>query len=492
MFAAVVVSLALVPQHPCRLRAPSIHPRRAVVVVAREPSPPWQWFGGRRKDGGTELALAAIQAAAEAAMSNRGSAADTVVSLKSAIEASRAYSWSIETIESSQGAAADAYSWSLETASAAALSLQTLGQERLQSLGLLPDWLLPATEEGEQEEGGLFAFALLVVVAFESLGPLALAAVAGTVLFSFGTTTVAPLALSAGLALPTAAAPAVIVPSGALYGLGSVLAGLPPAQLLGAAWLVCEAAFYLACLAVGYVASNGAGPAPFSADPRRRTLWRRMMADPSQSPAEFVEGWMYREDEVCSTPPHRLLAHWLRSQLLGRLSREAPAAVGGRAAVAPYGARDSPSLEPPPPLVEAYGVPYSQIAVGDVYNFLCQNLYFRRTREALTAEEDAELIELVRPHPPHSAVHDARAWACPRGPPRTALLARRCPRSQVDELEAATGKPLRRQREGGRIRRTSEEPTTPGVRHLSTNGEPVRWRHRPLLFYASESVTDGG
>ncbi|KAL3907303.1 MAG: hypothetical protein SGPRY_010219 [Prymnesium sp.] len=53
--------------------------------------------------------------------------------------------------------------------------------------------------------------------------------------------------------------------------------------------------------------------------------------------------------------------------------------------------RDSPSTETPPPMVEQYGVPYSQIARGDVYKFLCNNLYFKRSLSHLTDEEDREL-----------------------------------------------------------------------------------------------------
>lgn len=42
-------------------------------------------------------------------------------------------------------------------------------------------------------------------------------------------------------------------------------------------------------------------------------------------------------------------------------------------------------------MVEQYGVPYSQIARGDVYKFLCNNLYFKRSLSHLTDEEDREL-----------------------------------------------------------------------------------------------------
>ena len=44
--------------------------------------------------------------------------------------------------------------------------------------------------------------------------------------------------------------------------------------------------------------------------------------------------------------------------------------------------------------------------------------------------------------------------------------------SYVDELEAAAGEPL-----------APSNATTPGVRPMSAATDPVRWRHRPLLYY---------
>eukprot|EP00966_Prymnesium_polylepis_P090553 2096968-Prymnesium_polylepis.1 len=183
-----------------------------------------------------------------------------------------------------------------------------------------------------------------------------------------------------------------------------------------------------------------------------------MMADPSQTPAEFLEGWMYREEDVSAPPPATLLVEWLGRRIVERLGGSAVFAASGGAAGAPlsYGARDSPSMEPPPAMVEPHGVPYEQIAAGDVYYFMCHNLYQKPDRAHLSAEEDAELMELVA------------------------------------EIEEAAGKQLRRQHDAAALARTADEPTTPGVRHMSASAEAVRWRHRPLLYYAvSHGVVAG-
>ena len=69
-----------------------------------------------------------------------------------AVEASAlregAYSWSIERIKDSQGA----YAWSKDVV----LQAQSLGRQRLQSLGLLPEWLRRASVavDDDVEAGG--------------------------------------------------------------------------------------------------------------------------------------------------------------------------------------------------------------------------------------------------------------------------------------------------------------------------------------------------
>ncbi|KAL3907304.1 MAG: hypothetical protein SGPRY_010220 [Prymnesium sp.] len=130
------------------------------------------------------LALAAIEAAVKAERVQGRISRDffnSVINVsavreydfREALQASHAYSWSLKSLESSQGAAADAYSWSVETASAAALSIQSIGHERLQSLGLLPHWLSDPLdqEEEDEEESSVLALAMLVVFALESIGP---------------------------------------------------------------------------------------------------------------------------------------------------------------------------------------------------------------------------------------------------------------------------------------------------------------------------------
>ena len=61
--------------------------------------------------------------------------------------AAQDYTWSIERLRTSQDAAAsraaDAYTWSVD----AARDVQSMAQQRLQTLGLLPDWLVAATSD---------------------------------------------------------------------------------------------------------------------------------------------------------------------------------------------------------------------------------------------------------------------------------------------------------------------------------------------------------
>ena len=138
-----------------------------------------------------------------------------------------AYSWSMERLKDSQGA----YAWSKDVV----LQAQSLGQQRLQSLGLLPGWLTRASvaESGEgvradDADGGeaVWAWALLVAWNLESVGPAAFALTA------------------AGAAAATAGA----LPLAAL--------ATPSAAALGAAWVGAEATFYLVCCAVAARASR--------------------------------------------------------------------------------------------------------------------------------------------------------------------------------------------------------------------------------------------
>ena len=68
-------------------------------------------------------------------------------------------------------------------------------------------------------------------------------------------------------------------------------AALPERAL--AAWMFAEASFFAACHA--YAAACSASPASHPLSPElRRTLWRRILADPSLPPDAFVAGWHHR------------------------------------------------------------------------------------------------------------------------------------------------------------------------------------------------------
>ena len=60
-----------------------------------------------------------------------------VLPMQASVLREGAYSWSIERLKDSQGA----YAWSKDVV----LQAQSLGQQRLQSLGLLPEWLRRAS-----------------------------------------------------------------------------------------------------------------------------------------------------------------------------------------------------------------------------------------------------------------------------------------------------------------------------------------------------------
>ncbi|KAL1530452.1 hypothetical protein AB1Y20_001355 [Prymnesium parvum] len=404
---------------------PRLSPRAPPPLAKDLPPPERSRLGGFRE----ELALEAVEAAAEAESArrvrnacfpSRGSApgergAAGEYSFRAAVEASKAYSWSLKTIESSQGAVADAYTWSRETA----LNLQTLGRERLQMFGLLPAWLsAPPPESGraDTEEGGLVALVMLVVLVLESVGPVALLlSSCSLVCLALGCSPASMLEAPA-----TALTPALVGGAAGTLGMGELFS-----KLAFPIWLVCEAFFYLLCNIVSWIANRTSTLEAFGYDPRRRVLWKRILYDPSLSATEFVESWMYREAEVCSLPPHKLLFDWLLRRV-----------AAGRGFLRKVTRSHIESV-----------APYGEVSRGDVYSFLCHNLYLKARCSDLSDYEDAELRQLVA------------------------------------ELEQAAGKPLRHSY--GDKMRCEAEPTTDGIRHLAANYEAVRWRHRPLLYYAA-------
>jgi hypothetical protein len=225
-----------------------------------------------------------------------------------------AYSWSIERLKESQGA----YAWSKDVV----LQAQSLGQQRLQSLGLLPEWLRRASvaiDEGvaagdaESGDGAVWVLLLLVAWASESIGPGPPGdnRRARTLPCPYSypppapilppptppppppptPTPTATLALSvAGAVAATAGAAGALPLAPPLAALATSLATLestgPAALALKAlaAWLAGEAAVYVVCCAVARAASRSRAPCSFASSLRRRVLWRRILADPSQPP----------------------------------------------------------------------------------------------------------------------------------------------------------------------------------------------------------------
>ena len=204
---------------------------------------------------------------------------------------------------------------------------------------------------------------------------------------------------------------------------------------LAVAWVYVEAAFYVASHAVAARATvsswNGGGFAPFAgtakwSQQRRRVFWRRLLA--TQPPSEFVSSWMYTAPAVPTAA--ELLLGWLR--VPGGLSPAAAAAAADRS---------------------YQGVPWSRLRAGDVYSWGARQLFAKRSCAQLTPAEDAELRELVA------------------------------------ELEQAAGSQLKRDGPEPQLQLASAAAAythtpTPGVRSMCSQMDALRWRARPLVYYA--------
>jgi len=251
--------------------------------------------------------------------------------------------------------------------------------------------------------------ALLVVVTLclEAVGPLSLAAVVASSLL-LASTGLLPEGLPLSWSLSDAA---------------------PWAPLVCAA-VASEAAFYLACIAAAHLSSSTLGHAPGAARPgvrawpeeRRAALWRRILTDSSTTPHDFVAEWMYREGSG-ATSPAALLAEWAARRVGLSKARK------GRAAE-----------------LSAGGVAYSDLCVGDVYDWLAAT-FFGASRADLTPAQDREMREMV------------------------------------DKLEAASGA-LRRMPGDVDGAPSRAFATSPGIRRYCAAADAVRWRHRPLSYYA--------
>ena len=258
---------------------------------------------------------------------------------------------------------------------------------------------------------------------------------------------IGPVALSVVLALAAAPALAGFGPAEidlAAFSLRHFWATAPVTQLVGAGWIGAEAAFYLVCHAVALQATASVGHTPGTcksgrvlgahghghtewSTERRAEAWRRILADPSQSTEEFVSGWMYKSDAPAPSP-FGLLCGWA--------ARRAGLARGASAAETEAARARS-------------DVSYGELSVGDVYEWLA-GAYFSKTRTALSADEAAEIRKLVA------------------------------------ELEASASSPLqRRNGDGhGHVDSLASFATTANVRGQCAARDAVRWRHRPLAYYA--------
>ena len=202
---------------------------------------------------------------------------------------------------------------------------------------------------------------------------------------------------------------------------------------LAVAWMYVEAAFYVASHVVAARATvsswSGGGFSPFAgtakwSQQRRRVFWRRLLT--TQPPSEFVSSWMYTAPTVPTAA--ELLLGWLR--VPGGLSPAAAADAADRS---------------------YQGVPWSRLRAGDVYSWGARQLFARKSCEQLSPAEDAELRELVA------------------------------------ELEQAAGSQLKRDEPEPQLQLAAAAYThtpTPGVRSMCCQMDALRWRARPLAYYA--------
>lgn len=356
----------------------------------------------------------------------------TMAGQAAAEQALGAYSWSVSGLRNSSGAALDAYSWSVEVATNATAAV-IAGVGSLQYPALLPPWFNRIVDRGAAQEVEAVEAASSKKEADDALQAAASKTEDLFVLglgFAWLLESIGPLSL-AGIVTYLADLWAIPEPLALFFG--------------------CEAAFYLLCSALA-IQSNS-NPALGEARPwvsvdqkRRREIWRRMMRDPSQSSRDWIEGWMFRKADVVESSPAELIVQWAarRAGLQAEKPIKPPASAPGERV-----------------LVEPYGVPWEELFIGDVYQWLCRTLYFKESRLDLTPAEDVELRELV------------------------------------DELEQACGARLRRQLKRSKDSKgedgeqlsikelsTAEFPTNQNIGSMVGAMDPLRWRHRPLSFYA--------
>ena len=428
-----------------------------------------------------------------------------------------AYSWSVSRLSTSQETVRDAYSWSVEMASNSSPAVwQVLqGVQVSQFPALLPRWLTsrvkrvatpdvegepePSTSK-ESEPAGLEPptpkrYIETVVGAGKRLYVIALA-------FAFALEVTGPLALALCLQTLVVRQP------------GPATARTMIHRGILSVWLASEAVFYCVACAIALcqnVMPGRLGGPPFGRSHDRewrRSIWRRILDDPSQTPRDFVEGWMYRSvgDGAQASPPQMLLK-WAAEQRAAGSTAALTAAADSRGRL----------------LAEPRGVPYEELSRADIEHWLCRALFARRRTSQLTRNEAEELAEYVDELEAAvsrvgrvgaaidlgkgivgSAVSESRT-AVQRVAEATNRLRRLAPgrwwrrhksinRSYTLVNDTATSRAAgtiigprfsqtlaaltSRWRRGER-----QGPTPRAISSMCASMDMLRWRHRPLLFY---------
>ena len=295
------------------------------------------------------------------------------------------------------------------------------------------------SEENESPFLVLLALGSLAFRAVGYLGAAAAAAAAAAALFSLSAVVLPNLPGSVTSVLPPEAAALL---GFFLHGSAAAWAAAGPIQRSVSLWLVTEGAFYAFCNVLARRMSafrpSDTAPGPLSSE-RRAECWRRILADPTQHPRTFVEGWFYHADTSTGTSACRDIAHGsalsaLRgyaNSLLGRGggadSASAAAAAAGAAAAASGGSGGSARSGGGDP---GAAIRYAQLRRADVNHWLASGLFERRLAE-LTPAERHELDGLV------------------------------------DTLEAAVGAPL--------LDAANADAPSPGIRSMRMATDDVQW-----------------
>ena len=277
-------------------------------------------------------------------------------------------------------------------------------------------------------------------------------------------------------------------------------------QQLSAAWVAVEALFYGVCHGVASQASAAPGPQPFAYSRRGgRQLWKRILNDPSQTPAELVSAWHYPA-EIRSPSPAALLLEWIMQRIgLGASGVDAPrpaneADGGAKVLKAQKGRRVSlteaaAALQKPKVRLE-YGIPFEELSHGDITHWMSRNLLGKEMHQlndrdkqelgVLMWELEEKVGRLSAPRgkegggTPPAAVgsgasrHGASSGTV--GPHATAFAAAERADS-AGTSAAVSGVPAAVSEHLAAVKRT------PGVDSMCCYTEPVFWRHRPLLYY---------